>query len=233
MRKLLIADGNEEFRLALTQALCQEFQTVSTGDGQEALDLLCRERPDILVLDTMLPCLDGLTLLERAAEKAVRPLVLLVCSMYTEYVLRSTRRLGIEYIVLKPCDLEAVAARVRDLGRLPRPVAPERDLHKRSMELLVSLRFSSKHDGRDYLMIAIPMHYDDPTTAITKATYPAIAKACGRKPKDVERAIRNAIEKAWENGDRELWHRYFPDHTKRPTNTDFILRMVEVLRHGE
>ena len=111
MRKLLIADCSEEYRTALANALTDSYHVLCCRTGTEALDFLRRENPDILVLDLMLPELDGLTLLERSCAEGIRPMVLAATPILTGYVYSCAQRLGIEYLVRKPCDIDAIASR--------------------------------------------------------------------------------------------------------------------------
>ncbi len=233
MRKLLIADCNEEYRTALAAALNSQYRVLCCRSGTEALALLYQEHPDILVLDLMLPELDGLTLLERISANGICPMVLAATPIFSDYVFSCAQRLGIEYLVRKPCAIEAVASRVRDLSqRLKGPVSrvvPETYVS----ELLLSLHFSTKHNGFSYLREGILMMAKDPAQSVTKVLYPAIAHTFDCNKDNVERSIRTAMEYAWERGDHELWCRYFPDAQQRPTNAVFISRITEALLRDE
>ena len=111
MWKLLIADFNEDYRTALTAALKNSYLVYSCRTGTEAWTIINQEHPDILILDLMLPELDGLTLLERMYTSGLRPVVLAVTPIISGYVYSCAQRLGIEYIVRKPCEIEAIAAK--------------------------------------------------------------------------------------------------------------------------
>ena len=110
MQKLLIADCSEAYRTALTAALRNSYQVLSCRTGTEALELLHRERPDIFILDLMLPELDGLTLLERACADGLHPMVMAVTPLLSPYVFQCAQKLGIEYLVRKPCDIDAIVS---------------------------------------------------------------------------------------------------------------------------
>lgn len=227
--KLLIADSNEDFRLALANSLHGRYYVRCCATGMEAMALLRNEQPDILILDLMLPELDGLTLLERIAAENIRPMVLVVTSMVTDYVFESADRLGIGYVMRKPCDVQAVASRIKDLGRRLYPAVRKQEPENLARELLGRLGLASKYDGYDYLIKAITLMRNDPNQAITKELYPSVAKACGCGSRQIERSIRNAIEKAWEQRDKLVWSQYFPTHTGRPSNGVFILRLTQLL----
>lgn len=229
MRKLLIADCNEDFRLALLDALQAHFQVFSCRTGTEALSLLRREAVDVLVLDLMLPEVDGLTLLEQAAAERISPKVLAFDPLLSPYVQESAQRLGICYLIRKPCELSAVVKRIMDISKCaPAPLYPHHhEIHTAS--LLNTLRFRPNHDGFGYLCKAIPILATDPNQKLTKEIYPVVAKLFDRTPGNVERSIRNAIEVAWANRDPEEWKQYFPDPHRNPTNALFISTMAKQL----
>ncbi len=227
MRKLLIADGNEEFRLALMEALQSDFHILCCGSGRQALSLLCREQPDILVLDLMLPELDGVTLLEMAEKEGISLNVLAVSPLISDYVLTCAQRLGIRYLIRKPCGIDAVATRVRDLSQDPRP---SRTVESEGRAMLYPLGIGSTLDGCGYCLTAFSMLLQEPRMSMTKVLYPAIAKATGYSQESVERSIRHAIESGWKSGSRVLWLEYFPTAKKRPSNAIFLKRLTEELR---
>ena len=233
MRKLLIADCNEDYRIALTAALKDSYHVFSCRTGTEAWTLLNQERPDIFILDPMLPELDGLTLLERTYSSGIRPVVLAVTPIITSYMYSCAQRLGIEYIVRKPCEIEAIASRARDLTQRLDIPSPKVDPESYVTELLLSLTFSTKHNGFSYLREAILLMSKDPAQSVTKVLYPAVAHTFGCQKENVERSIRTALDSAWERGDRQLWNRYFPDAAYRPSNAVFISRIAEAILQEE
>lgn len=233
LRTLLIADSSEVFLLALTEVLRQRYHVLCCRDGKHALDLLRSEKCDMIVLDLMLPELDGISLLEQAIAEGVCPTVLAVTPLLNPYVIQSAERLGIGYLVRKPCDIHAIAARIEDLSQaLPRP-APEPDDRRFVSELLLSLGLSTKHKGYSYLLEAILRAAKDPGQAFTKVLYPAIGKQFNRSGDQVERSIRSALDAAWKHHDDAIWQQFFPLGSKRPTSAVVITRLAEVLRQRE
>lgn len=230
MLKLLIADCNEDFRLALAGALRESYHVFCCSSGKEALHILYQEKPEVLVLDLMLPELDGLTLLEAAVAKGLCPKVLAATSLLTDYVLDSAQRLGIGYIIRKPCDIQATAARVRDLTQTLNPSPRKADKRSQIPERLLALSFSTKHNGYNYLIEAILMMTANPAQSVTKELYPAIAKIFHCGSRHVERSVRSAMESAWDHGDPAIWQQYFPDAQRRPSNAVFISRLADDLR---
>lgn len=233
MRKLLIADFNEEFRTALAVALQEQYHVLCCKSGTEALALLYQEQPDILVLDLMLPELDGLTLLERISANGICPMVLAATPIFSDYVNSCAQRLGIEYIVRKPCDIEALVCRIRDLSRRLKVPESKADPVACVSNLLLSLNISTKHDGFSYLREAIVLMSKDPAQSITKVLYPEVARICGCNKDNVERSIRTALGSAWKKRDKDLWETYFPNAEHRPSNAVFISRLTEALLLAE
>lgn len=229
MRKLLIADFSEDYRTALAAALREQYHVLCCRSGTEALTLLYQERPDILVLDLMLPELDGLTLLERACANGLRPMVLAATPIISEYVDNCAQRLGIEYLVRKPCDIDAIACRIRDLSRRLKAPEPKTDPVTYVTNLLLALNISTKHDGFAYLREAIILMSGDPAQSVTKMLYPEVARIFGCNKDNVERSIRTALDSAWKKQNRDLWQHYFPGADHRPSNAVFISRLAEAL----
>lgn len=233
--KLLIADGTEDFRLALADALRSTYHIRQCGDGNQARELLRSFKPDVLVLDMMLPGYDGISLLQWAVSMDIRPMVLTTSRFYNDYVMESLSSLGVGYVMVKPCDLSATVSRIGDLSARIRPsVITRPDPRNQVSNLLLVLGVPTKLRGYAYLREAILLMSSDPTQSITKVLYPEVARLCGCAPMHVERSIRSAITAAWTRRDDQLWRLYFaPDENgsiQRPTNGAFLTRMAESVR---
>ncbi len=225
--RVLIADGAEDFRMALGECLAGDFSLRSCGGGREALALLESFQPQAVVLDMMLPELDGISLLQAAGARQAPPMVLATTRYLSDYLLESANQLGVQYLMVKPCDAQVTAARLRDMTQRLRPApSPEPDIRARLAGLLQTLDISGKLNGYGYLLEAVPYFGDHPGLSITKELYPAVAACCGSKASQVERSIRSAIQTAWER-QPEAWSAWFPH---RPTNAEFISRLAELLR---
>jgi len=226
MQTLLIADCNEDFRLALAEALQAHFRVLSCDNGQKALALIRQENPSLLVLELMLPGLDGLSLLEALNRENLRPKVLVVTSLITDYVFAAAQRLGIEYVMRKPCSVRSAVSRVLDLNQ-----KKESTQEVRIRKLLTDLGIQEKHDGFEYMAEGILMLLKNPGCSLTKELYPVIAKRHRKNPGDVERSMRSALESGFLRGPRDLWHTYFPGIQKRPSNGCFLSAMADVIRN--
>ena len=236
--RVLIAEGSEELRLGLSEMLLGSFQVKCCSDGYEVQKILPQYRPDVLVLDVMLPGIDGLTLVQWALEQGLQTRVLLVTSLASAYVLEAASRLGVGYMMQKPCDLGALAARVTDLSRSEAVArTAECDAQKQTAGILRALGILSKHRGSGYLREAVLLSMDEEYRSVTKVLYPEVARRCGCQNSHVERNIRNAIESAWLRRDERVWRLYFPadgsGYVKKPTNADFIFRVADCIRSGK
>lgn len=246
-RKLLIAEGTEECRRALAEVLAGEYHIRTCSDGEEALQLLRSFGPDVMILDLMLPQIDGITLLQLAREEVKLPPVLAVSRFSSDYISQALGRLGVDYVMRKPCSIRALVARVRDLdqhhgrrsGAMPKvPEGPAAtDPGVLVTNILLSMGFKSSHDGYKYLREAILIMAKNPNQPLTKELYPQVAGLFQRDGGNVERSCRTAIGYALENGDKQVWRTYFTADANgviaKPTNGAFITRMVEVLRTAE
>lgn len=236
-RKVLIADRTEDFRLALAEALQNTYFVRSCKDGQEALALLKSYSPDILVLDLMLPGMDGISLLHEAAECGIRPMVLATGKFFTDYMTEALVQLGVEYVLTKPCDLRSTIARIHDLSqRIRRPLISRPDPRNHISSQLIALGVPVKYHGYPYLREAILLIAQKREMGITKELYPAIAKTFGNglTAQNVERSIRNAIERAWRDRDERIWQLYFPagrnGAVEKPSNSRFIHALADSLQ---
>lgn len=226
MQTLLIADSNDAFRQQLADAFQPYYRTLTCGNGQEALDILCREKCDCLVLDLMLPELDGISMLETAVSRGVRPVVIAISPLFTQYTFDVAESLGIGYMIRRPCPVQAVVTRMLDLKQRVNPIWASREQINR---FLLWLGVSTVYNGYLPLVEALMLLAENPSQSITKVLYPEVAKRIGSGPKAVERNIRSAIEHAWNSGNAERWQKLFPGLDERPSNSLFFSRALEAL----
>lgn len=230
LQKVLIADSSDDFLIAMTLALQTRFHVLCCQDGNLALELLRREHCQLMILDLMLPELDGITLLEKAAAEGLSPVVLATTLLVNDYIEQALQRLSVHYLVRKPCDVSAVAARILDLsGQLPAADRTQEDRRFLS-EILQNLSLSPKHKGFADLVECILRIAADPSIPFTKELYPEVGKRTKRGGNQVERSIRSALDYAWKQPGDAVWQQYFPPSEKRPTSSDFIIRIAQLLR---
>ena len=241
---ILIADNSEEFCGSLSTALqrTERFNLVGTAcDGEQAMQLLEERKPDILVLDLMLAKKDGLSILKSMTGWERRPAVVATSGFMTDYVASAAAGRGGAYLILKPCDMEALVDRLEELrGDTGRSI-PVRRAPGQSIEALVTgiiheIGVPAHIKGYQYLREAIIIAVGDMDVinAITKVLYPQVAKTFQTTPSRVERAIRHAIEVAWDRGDLDTLQRFFGytvSNTKgKPTNSEFIALIADKLQ---
>jgi len=246
--KVMLADASEDFRNLLAQALGEEADlelVASTGDGQEALRLLRETAPDVLLLDLVLPGLDGMELLRRMGETGVNPAVLVVSAFFNDKMIAESAALGAYYFIPKPCDMGALLARVRQCMELPGEILPadgnqryldqETELERAVTDVIHEIGVPAHIKGYQYLReaIIITIHDMEVINAVTKVLYPAVARKFSTTPSRVERAIRHAIEVAWDRGDLETLQKFFgytvSNIKGKPTNSEFIAMIADCL----
>ena len=220
MYRVLLANGSEEFCGKLGVALKQtnRYSVVGSAcDGVRAISLLKELKPDLLVVDLMLPQADGLSVLKAAAGLDPKPKLLVLVEFVTEYVSSMFMTLGVQYIMLKPCSCRAVVERLDEIcesavSRKP-AIAAKRNANIESMvtSIIHEIGVPAHIKGYQYLReaILIAVNDMDVINAITKVLYPQVAKTFATTPSRVERAIRHAIEVAWDRGDLETLQRFF------------------------
>lgn len=237
MRKLLIADSSDALCMALADSLQVAFQIRICHDGVTALELLRLFEPDILILDLLLPRLDGITLMQMAQQNGTLPLTLATTLLVNDYVMESVEKFHVGYMMVKPCDTKALIMRVNDLAdRLDDMPVPYSDPKSRANDILIELGVRTKLKGFAYAREAMFIMRTDFAQSITKELYPAVAGMFGVSASQVERSIRNAIEIAWKNRNPILWDRYFAKSERaalKPTNAEFISRLAHCIENDK
>ena len=238
---VLVADESEAFCTQLSMALQNGgYQVIGTAtDGQSALEQLRAAEPDVLVMDLMLPKVDGVTVLKSISPDK-RPKLLLMAAFATDYVSGIASSVGAEYLMLKPVLPQAVSERVQEIvesGRAAdRRRRPETDIETMVTNVIHEIGVPAHIKGYQYLREAIIIAVGDMDVinAITKVLYPQVAKTFSTTPSRVERAIRHAIEVAWDRGDLDTLQRFFGytvSNTKgKPTNSEFIALIADRLQ---
>ena len=225
-----------------------DYQVVgSAADGQSAIEQIKAAAPEVVILDLMLPKADGFSVL-RTIPREKRPKVLMLAALATDYVTATANAENVDYLMLKPCTAQTVAERVREILEADQAAARRRSPSEPDIETLVTnviheIGVPAHIKGYQYLREAIIIAVGDMEVinAITKVLYPQVARTFATTPSRVERAIRHAIEVAWDRGDLDTLQRFFGytvSNTKgKPTNSEFIAliadRLQLQLRSGE
>ena len=245
--KLLIADCGEDYRSVLSDTLSLEgdMEVVgATGDGARAFEMAVRYKPDIVLTDVILSGVDGLGLMEKLGHLSEkdRPGVIVVSGFTSEHVLSEITNLGAAYFLQKPCDIGLLVSRIRSVAagnktsdRSADLQGSEQDMETVVTEIIHEIGIPAHIKGYQYLREAIMLTISDMDiiNAVTKALYPAVAKKFATTPSRVERAIRHAIEVAWDRGDVETLQRFFgytvSNIKGKPTNSEFIAMIADCL----
>jgi len=240
-RKVVIADAKEEFR-GILQKIVEEsgkFQVVaSTGDGAEALALVQQHRPELLLMDMVLPGLDGVALLqELQLPGRDKPQVLVLSALINERIVARASELGVYYYMSKPCREESLLERMEQACSISEEEQPSSDsgLEALVTSVIHEIGVPAHIKGYQYVREAIIIAVEDMDVinAVTKVLYPEVAKRFGTTASRVERAIRHAIEVAWDRGDLETLQKYFGYTVSiskgKPTNSEFIAMIADRL----
>ena len=237
---VVVADANEEFRTALEQALeaTGEFEVVgSAPDGPAAYSLLNEYKPRLLVMDLLLPGLDGFGLLEQAEKAKLEPKTVIVSALYRDQVVAQAMDKGVAFFMPKPCELTSLLDQMRRAVNEGEESEDESQALEREVTAVIHEVGVPAHiKGYQYVReaIVIAVQDMDVINAVTKVLYPEVARRYSTTPSRVERAVRHAIEVAWDRGDLETLQRYFGytvSNTKgKPTNSEFIAMIADRIR---
>lgn len=244
-RKIVLGDVSEDFRRVLAEAVNgeEDMEVVGqTGDGTQLLELVRGHGADVIVMDLVLSGKDGLTVLQELGE--IRPRVLVLSSFSGSALAEQAAALGADYLMLKPCHVPTLLERVRQLAaergklRSMREEQDDQSLERQVTAIIHEIGVPAHIKGYQYLREAIRLAVEDMEiiNAVTKALYPAVAKRFGTTASRVERAIRHAIEVAWDRGDLETLQKYFgytvSNAKGKPTNSEFIAMIADRISLG-
>ncbi len=244
--KLMIADDNREFCELLKEFINQQedFSLVGiASNGLEALDLMEQHNPDVVVLDIIMPHLDGIGVLEKMqnSELIQRPKVVMLTAFGQETITQRAMELGADYYILKPFDFSVLITRIRQLfeglkGTGYVSASTPKNLDVSVTNIIHEMGVPAHIKGYQYLRDAILMVVEEVNLlgAVTKELYPMIAMKYQTTPSRVERAIRHAIELAWDRGNVDMMTKFFGYTINlergKPTNSEFIAMVADKLR---
>ena len=231
-----IADMDVGYRASLRKTLESSGSVevvADAGDGLAALEAVETLHPQVLLTDTLLPGLDGLGLLRRIRGKGTRTIV--ITSAVMDNTVQQARQAGAYAFLPKPADNKSL------LEHITGAAAPPDEQSTPQLEGMVTaiiheIGVPAHIKGYQYLREAIILTVEnmDVINAVTKVLYPEVAKRFGTTPSRVERAIRHAIEVAWDRGDIETLQKYFGYTVNsakgKPTNSEFIAMIADRLQ---
>lgn len=254
---VLLADDNREFTALLSEYISEQDDMNVVGvayNGDEVLRFIEQQKkaPDVLILDIIMPHLDGLGVLEKLREMNLspQPKIIMLTAFGQENITQKAVQLGASYYILKPFDMEVLTNRIRQLLSNNQssvmsssssktnvvPINKGKNLDANITSIIHEIGVPAHIKGYQYLREAITMVYNNIEIlgAITKTLYPAIAERFKTTPSRVERAIRHAIEVAWTRGNIDsisFIFGYTINISKaKPTNSEFIAMVADKLR---
>lgn len=260
---VLIADDNSEFSATLAGYINAEEDLELVGiarDGVDAFDMIKNLEPDIVLLDVIMPRLDGLGVLERLEENNIEkmPMCIMLSAVGQDKITQKAINLGAQYYIVKPFEISVLIKRIKELkffqpvqSKIPYTsreiktsyieIAPNEKKNEENLEALVTnmiheIGVPAHIKGYQYLREAIMMVINDIDiiNQITKQLYPEIAEKYKTTPSRVERAIRHAIEVAWARGQADAVENIFGYTISaakgKPTNSEFIAMIADKLR---
>jgi len=254
---IAIADDNERMVRLLGDIVRsdEELQVIGTAkDGVEAYELIKTAEPDVVLLDIVMPKMDGLGVMEKVNRDSTikkHPAFIMISAIGQEKITEDAFRLGADYYIMKPFDNDMVISRIKDVKnrnliratevRKVNPYEKQEELKERNLEtdvttIIHEIGVPAHIKGYQYLREAIIMSVNDMEmlNSITKILYPTIAKKFQTTPSRVERAIRHAIEVAWSRGKMdtidELFGYTINNGKGKPTNSEFIALIADKIR---
>ncbi len=247
--KVLIADSNSDFRTICRDNLTRmgNFTADEAINGEEALQKIKRGRYDFVLADAWLPKIDGVHLIKNARESLPSgscPEFIVLTIVNNQNIYIEADEAGAAYCMMKPFDYGVLADRmIRLMGmKEGRPLLSHRadvdseDIETQVTKIIHRIGVPAHIKGYQYLRTAIIMAVEDREiiNSVTKVLYPTVAEQYSTTPSRVERAIRHAIEVAWDRGDIDVLNSYFgytiQNSRGKPTNSEFIAMISDNLR---
>ena len=255
MLSVAIADDNERMLDVLDSIVKKDDEIRIVGkanNGEDVYHMIKEKEPDVVLLDLIMPKLDGLSVMERINHDQTikkHPKFIIISAIGQEGITEDAFNLGAHYYIMKPFDNDTVLKRVRAMKNLNGarctkgsvgPQYPERkkieNLENNVTDIIHEVGVPAHIKGYQYLRDAIIMVIEEPEmlNSITKILYPTIAKQNQTTPSRVERAIRHAIEVAWSRGNMDIIHSLFSYTVStgkgKPTNSEFIALIADKIR---
>ncbi len=237
---VLLANENSDELIEIKNKLTKEnIKTIDMATkGTEVLELLAKNSYDLLIVDLVLPEVDGFEVIERAKEANKNMKVIVISALSSETFIKKATTLGADYYMLKPINYEILSKRVDDLFEsqnfltVPKSSA-NREIEEKISNIFITVGIPAHIKGYQFLREAIKLAMENPDiiNSITKKLYPSIAGKFETSASKVERAIRHAIEVAWNRGKIENINSIFGltvyTNNEKPTNGEFIALVAD------
>ena len=256
---ILIADDNVQFGNLLQEYISRVSDMDVAGiarDGLQAISMIKSLKPDVVLLDIIMPNLDGLGVLEKmsSVKSGNKPSFIVLTALGQDIFIQKAMALGAGYYIVKPFDMDVLVSRIREIYKykcytlfnhekqlLKKKTFQDSHSFKHDMETLVtnlirSVGVPPHVTGYQYIREAVIQVIKSPNLlySMTKILYPSVAKKFNSTPQRVERAIRNAIDGAWKKGDLKYIEStlgYCPNKIRsKPSNSEFIALIADKAR---
>ena len=248
--KVLISDDRKDyFSKCAAIFKAYDFEAIpAPKDGEKVCEMIREHRPDVVLMEVFMPHKDAIAVMkEISGDSALTAPVFITISSFDSSALeRELTAAGATYLFLKPVETDIMIERIVEIAedrrktQLSAPVGRtgrhQYDLQLMVTEIIHQIGVPAHIKGYHYLRDSIILSIEQPDiiNSVTKELYPAVAKKCSTTPSRVERAIRHAIEVAWDRGDVDILNSYFgyTIHNGRgkPTNSEFIAMISDKLR---
>lgn len=257
--KVLIADSYPEESKQLREELQKQYDVIAiTEDGEEALLAIKKLKPDLVIIDLMLPGIDGLGVIEKCREVMSPeeiPAFIALTMIENQDLMEYVRYLKVDYCMMKPFQAKILVERITQMIRIRtvntkiqkdcvnmhkdrkvHSICDSNDIRREISRLIRNLGVPAHIKGCRYIKFGILMAMEDANSVnyITKSLYPDIAKKCNTTTSSVERAIRHAIDIIWIRGNKkmlgEIFGTFAIEEQERPTNSEFIAAVADWMR---
>ena len=243
-KKIYIIDDSENFKENLREILKENYELLGdTNDGLVGFDFICKNKVDLVIADIVLQNIDGFEFLEKLQEVdgLTKPKVLIVSSLKGEDFAEKAISLGANYYLIKPVINDVLIKRINTIVNndddkvfsSSTKRVKNRALDEKISNIFITVGIPAHIKGYQFLREAIKMAIDEPDiiNSITKQLYPSIADRFSTSASKVERAIRHAIEVAWNRGKIENINSLFGikvyNSNEKPTNGEFIALVAD------
>lgn len=246
--RIMLAEEGSEYGKNCANALREYGYEVNLvpKDGTQVISRLESSVPDVLLMDTFMPRVDALGVIKsiKSMNMKKRPLIMLMSSIDNQIFEQQILSEGADYYFLKPFDIDVLAERINQLTdwktegqqNISGSTPPNASLEVMVSDIMHQIGVPAHIKGYQYLRQAIILSINDSEMmeSVTKVLYPTVAKVFKTTPSRVERAIRHAIEVAWDRGDVDVLSSYFgytiQNQRGKPTNSEFIAMISDKLR---
>ncbi len=247
VKKVIICHSDREFVHELKDGfnMKNDYSVCAVAfDGKTALEEIVHHEPDVVVVDVHMSEIDGFGVIEHLSELDIKTPKIFMCSISAdEYTLKKSKSVGVDYLFIKPIDLEIFFRRIDEITLKKFESSPDNaeNLHTRNVELIISaymnsIRIRPNISGYYYLLSAIRLAVNDMLIldAMTKKLYPTVADEYNTTPQRVERSMRHAIETSFRRGClktlEEMFGNSINEKNGKPSNSEFVALLANRIR---